>query len=99
MRNIRRWIDEDMPVIERSYQLELARQQHAIAEYVTRHIAYAYHRNRRGIEVMTDLVEVPLDRFPCAFRGNAEFFMVIPVRTAGRERIAQPEAALDRDAV
>ena len=45
------------------------------------------------------LAEVALDRLPRALGGDAHVLVVVADRAAGGERIAQPEAVLDGDAV
>ena len=98
-RHVRCRVDENMAVIEGRDQLQLGRQQHAVAEHVARHVADADHGDRGGVEVMADLVEMALDCFPRALGGDAEFLVVVAIGAARCKRIAQPEAALDRDAV
>ena len=50
-------------------------------------------------DVDVHFAEVPLDRFPGAAGGDAHHLVVVAGRAAGGEGVAQPELALDRDAV
>ena len=67
-------------------------QQHAVAEHVAAHVADADHGEVLGLGVDAHLAEVPLDRFPRTFGGDAHRFVVVANGSAGRERVAQPEA-------
>ena len=49
--------------------------------------------------VELELAEVALDRLPRAARGDAELLVVVAVRAAGGERVAEPEAVLLGDRV
>ena len=81
-----------MAVVERRNQCDAARFEHGIAEDVARHVADADRRGRL-VGRDPDFVEVSQYRLPHAFGGDAHLLMVIAVRAARRERIAQPEAA------
>ena len=51
------------------------------------------------LDVGAELAEVPLDRFPGAARGDAHLLVVVAGGAARGERVAEPEAVLDRDRV
>ncbi len=96
---IGRWVQEDMPMVERRQQADMAREQHAVAEHVARHVADADHGEVGGLRIHAHLAEMPLDRFPRAARGDGHLLVVVADRTAGGEGIAQPEAVFARDGV
>ena len=48
---------------------------------------------------MPELAEVPLDRLPGAAGGDAHRLVVVAGRAAGGERVAEPEAVVERDPV
>ena len=98
-RQIRRRIKEDVPVIEGREQAYLARQQQTVAEHIARHVAHAGHADRRRVQVMPEFIEMPLDGFPGALGRDAELLVIVAIRAAGGERIAEPESARHRDAV
>src|ERR1700742_1763758 len=79
-------------VVEGGQQADVGGQQHAVAEYVAAHVPDAAHGEVLGLGVDAHLAEVPLDRFPRPFGGNAPRFVVVANGSAGRERVAQPEA-------
>ena len=84
-------IDENVAVIEGGDELGGLLAQHAVAEYVARHVADADHRERRRGEVDVHFAEMALDRFPGAARGDADFLVVVAGRAAGSEGVAEPE--------
>ena len=86
-------------MVERCDQADLAREQHAVAEHIARHVADAGDGERLRLRVHADLAEMSLDAFPAAARGDAHLLMVVTCRPAGGERVTKPEAALHRDAV
>ena len=98
-RRVRVWIDEDMQVVERCDQLQLVGHQQAVTEHVTGHIADADHGDAVFLHVDAALTEVTLHTDPRALGGDAHFLVVVTGGTAGRERVAQPEAVVDGDAV
>ena len=98
-RRIRRRVEEHVPVVERGDEVDLARQQHAVAEHVARHVADADDGERARVDIAAELAEVPLDALPRAARGDAERLVVVALGAAGRERVAEPEAVLERDRV
>ncbi len=81
-------------MVERGDQLDLAREQHAVAEDVARHVADADNGERSRVDVAAELAEVPLDALPGAARSDAERLVVVALRAAGRECVAEPEAVL-----
>ncbi len=91
-RNVGARVDEDVTVVERQHQLDLAGQQHAVAEHIARHVADAGHCEGLGLCVHAQAAEVALDRLPRAARGDAHLLVVVAHRAAGGERVAQPEA-------
>ena len=80
-----------MPVIERRHQLDVLRQQHAVAEHVPGHVADADDGEVILAGVHAESLEVELDRFPGTARGDAHLLVVVALGTAGGERVAQPE--------
>ena len=79
--------------------LMCARQQHAVAEHVARHVADAGDGEVGRLRVDAHLAEVALDRLPRAARGDAHRLVVVARRAARRERVAEPEAVLAADRV
>ena len=59
-----RRVEEDVAVVEGRDQVDLARQQHAVAEHVARHVADADDGERARVDVAAELAEVPLARSP-----------------------------------
>ena len=86
-------------MVERAQELDVARQQHAVAEHVTRHVADPDHREIGCMSVEAQLAEVALDRLPGAAGGDAHPLVVVPLRAAGGERVTEPEAVVGGDAV
>ena len=74
-------------------------QQHAVAEHVARHVAAPDDADRLRLDVGPALGEVPLDADPRALGGDPHRLVVVPDRAAARERIAQPEAVLERNGI
>ena len=85
-------VDEDVAVIEGGQKLDVARQQHAVAEHVARHVADAGDGEGRGLDVVAELAEVALHRFPGAARGDAHLLVVVARRAARGEGIVEPVA-------
>ena len=79
-------------MVEGGDQPDVLGQQHAVAEHVTAHVADADDGEVLGLGVDPDLAEVPLDRLPRALGGDAHGLVVVAHRSAGGERVAQPEA-------
>ncbi len=88
-----------MPVVESRDQLDVLGQQHSVAEHVSRHVADADDGEVGRCDVDAQRPEVELDRLPGAAGGDAHLLVVIASGAAGRERVAQPEAPLQRDFV
>ncbi len=81
-------------MIKGGQKLGLLGQQHAVAEHVAAHVADADHGEGLGLDVLAQLAEVALDRFPSAAGGDAHDLVVVADRPAGREGVAQPEAVI-----
>ena len=64
-------------MVERGDQLDLARQQHTVAEYVTCHIADADNGERVCLSVQAHLTEVAFDGFPGAACRDAHLLVVV----------------------
>ncbi len=92
-------VDEDVQVVERADQLDVPRQQHAVAEHVARHVADADDGEVLGLDVDAHLAEMALDRFPRAARGDAHLLVVVAGRAARGEGVAEPEAVVGGDPV
>ncbi|CRM91320.1 hypothetical protein [Pseudomonas sp. 22 E 5] len=92
-------VDEDMQVVEGRDQLQLVGHQQAVTEHVAGHIADADHRDAVFLHVDAALTEVTLHTHPRALGGDAHLLVVVTGGTAGGERVAQPEAVVDSDAV
>ena len=75
------------------------RQQHSVAEHVARHVAAAGDGDRVRLNVDAHFEEVPLDGNPRALGGDPHRLVVVAVRAAAGERVAEPEIALERDLV
>ena len=88
-----------MAVVEGADELDVGRQQHAVAEDVAGHVADSHHREVGALRVGPELAEVSLDRLPGAARGDPHRLVVVADRAAGREGVAEPEAVLLRDPV
>ena len=88
-----------MQVVEGCDQLQFVRHQQAVTEHVTGHIADAYHCDAVFLHVDAALTEVTLYTYPRALGGDAHFLVVVTSRTTGGERIAQPEAVVDGNAI
>src|SRR5436189_88388 len=57
-------VDEDLTVVEGPEQADVPRQQHAVAEHVAGHVADAHDGEVLALDVVAELAEMPLDRFP-----------------------------------
>ncbi len=51
------------------------------------------------LNILAEFAEMALYGDPCAFRGDAHLLVVVTDRSAGGERIAQPEAVFGADAI
>ena len=98
-RRIRIGVDEHVPVVVGGDEPDLLGEQHPVAEHVARHVADPDDRERVGGGVEAELGQVALDRLPRAARGDPERLVVVAGGAAGRERVAEPEAALLADPV
>ena len=92
-------VDEDVAVIEGGEQPNVLGQQHSVAEHVAAHVTDADDGEVLGLGVHTHLAEVPLHRLPRALGGDAHRLVVVTDRSAGGERVAQPEPVGLRDVV
>ena len=99
LRRIGIGIEEDVAVIEGGDQLDRLGEQHAVAEHVAGHVADAGDPDRLLLHVDAQLAEVALDGDPGALGGDPHRLVVVAVRAAAGEGVAEPEAALDRDRV
>ena len=86
-------------MVEGRDQLNLLRQQHAIAEHVARHVADARDGEGRALDVGAQLAEMALHRFPRATRGDAHLLVVVSGRAARGEGIVEPEAVVARQRI
>ena len=86
-------------VVERGDQLEVARQQHPVAEHVAGHVADPDRGEVGLLDVTRELAEVALDRLPGAAGGDPHRLVVVSLRAAGGERVAEPEPVGLRDLV
>ena len=86
-------------MVERGHQPNVLGQQHPVAEHVTAHVADADDGEVLGLGVDAHLAEVPLDALPRALGGDAHLLVVVADRTAGGERVAEPEPVGLRDFV
>ncbi len=85
-------IDEDMQVIEGRDQPDVPGLQHAVAEYISRHVADSGNGKVLLLDVDAHLAKMTLHAFPGAARGDRHLLVVIAGRAAGSECIAEPEA-------
>jgi hypothetical protein len=69
-------------VVERRDQLDVPRQQHAVAEHVAGHVADAGDGEVVGVGVEPQRREVPAHRLPGAAGGDAHRLVVVADRTA-----------------
>ena len=88
-----------MTVVECRGQSNVPRQQHAVTEDIAAHVADAHHREVLGLGVDAHLSEVTFDRLPGASGRDAHRLVVVSGRTAGGERIPEPEPVLPRNIV
>ena len=76
-------------MVERGDKLDVAREQHAVAENVTRHVADAGDGEVGRLRVDAHFAEMPLDRF----------LVVVAGRATGCERVTEPEPVFLADGV
>ena len=70
-------VEEYIAVVERRDKPDRLREEHAVAEHVTRHVADADHGEWRRLDIRSDLAEVTLDRLPRAARRDAHLLVVV----------------------
>src|SRR6185312_10521846 len=90
---IRRGIEKKVTVVECGDEPGLLGAKHRVAEHVARHVSDPYAGEGVGLDVASELPEMPLDGFPGAARRNAHFLVVIALATARGEGVAEPEAS------
>ena len=88
-----------MSMIEGRDEFDLARQQHAVAEYVSGHVTNAGNREGFFLRIQAQFAEVTSDGHPDTARSDRHFLVVISGGAARRERVPEPETVLRRDAV
>ncbi len=88
-----------MAVIESRHQLDRLAEQHSVAKHVARHVADAGDRDRIVLDVHAHFKEVALDGNPRASGGNPHLLVIVTVRSAAREGVAEPEILLLSDRV
>ncbi len=81
-------------MVERTHQLGVLGEQHAVAEHVAGHVTHPYAGEVGGLTIDADFTEVTLDRFPGTTGRDSHLLVVITDRAAGGEGIAQPVAIL-----
>ena len=86
-------------MVERADQLDVTGEQHPVAEHVAGHVADAGNSEVGGLDVHPELAKMALDRFPGSARGDRHLLVVVAGGAARGERVAEPEAVLDRDLV
>ena len=92
-------VDEDMHVVEGGHEPDMRGEQHRIAEHIAAHVADADRAEAGRLAVHAELAEMALDRLPAAARGNAHALVVVALRAAGGEGVAEPEAVFRRHPV
>ena len=88
-----------MHVVEGRHQLDLFRQQHAVAEHIAAHIADAHHGKGRCLDILARFPEVTLDAFPGTAGSNAHLFVVVAGAAARGKSITQPETVFFGQAI
>src|SRR5947207_395411 len=84
----RRRVDEDVTVIESGDEPDVAREQHAVAEDVARHVADTSDGKVGLLGVDAHLPEMALDRFPRAAGCDAHRLVIVADRATRCEGIA-----------
>src|SRR5215207_8029649 len=92
-------IEEDVEVVERAHELDVPAEKHTVAEHIAGHVPDAGHREVLVLDVHPELPEVPLHRLPRTHRRDPHLLVVVAVRAARGEGVAEPEAVVLRDAV
>ena len=85
-----------MAVVVGGDEADLVAQQHPVAEDVAGHVADADRGELVDGRVHLELAEVALERLPRAARRDPQRLVVIALRAARGERVAQPEAVAHR---
>ena len=88
-----------MHMVKRADQLNMSRQQHAVAEHVASHVANPHHGEVCTLDVDTQFSEVSLHRLPTPARRDAHLLMVVASGTTRGEGIAEPEPVVLRHAI
>ena len=83
-RRVRIRVEEDVTVVERADQPDVAGEQHAVAEDVAGHVANSDDGEVGGLDVGPELAEVALDRLPGAAGGDRHLLVVVAGRAARR---------------
>ena len=86
-------------MVEGGDEPNCVRQQHAVAEDVTRHVAHAGDAERLRLDVDVHLAEVTLHALPRATGCYAHALVVVADGAAGGERIAEPEVVRGGDLI
>ena len=86
-------------MVERGDQVDVLGEQHPVAEHVPGHVPHAHHGERLGLGVHAELEEVALHGLPRTAGGDAHGLVVVAHGAAGRERVPEPEAAVQGDRV
>ena len=86
-------------MVERRQQLEVLRQQHAVAEDVARHVADADHGEHVEVDVLAHHPGVTAHALPGTARRDPHRLVVVAVAASGGECVAEPEAGVDREFV
>src|SRR5690625_6314130 len=73
-----------MQMVKGGNQTNFIGAQHAVPENVASHIADTHRGDFVLLNVNTPFAKMPLHRNPCAARGNAHAFVVIPLAATGR---------------
>ena len=96
---VRVGVDEDVPVVKGCNQPDVLGEQHAVAEYVTTHVADTGDGEILGLGINPHLAEMTPDRLPGTLCGDAHRLVVIADRTTGGERITEPKPVRVGDVV
>ena len=80
--------DEDVPMIERRYELDVLAQQHPIAEDITAHVTDADTAEVGGLGSRSISRKCRRTRLPGASSSDAHGLVVVAARAAGGKRVA-----------